>query len=554
MREKEKRVARLFVDKGVITLKQLKEALADQEKTGEALGEIFERKGWFNLSDFNKALDLPQVNVFDASCYIVDPEAVGLIPEDAASIYKAVPITKKGDILIVAMADPNNKSNINELVRITGLRIEAITADEKDLLRAQEQFYGGKDKLQRILSSVDRFHVKQSEKVGEEASIIKLLDFLLNEAVRLGASDIHIEPEEAFLGVRYRIDGILHHFTFLPKALERSISSRFKVMAGLDITERRLPQEGHVMMKISNKEIDFRLSVFPGTCGENVVIRVLDRSSVSMEIESLGIPSNDLEVFSLLIQQPYGIVLVTGPTGSGKTTTLYSALQKLNREDINIMTVEDPVEYEFPRIRQFQIYPKIGLNFATALRSFLRQDPDVIMVGEIRDFETAEIAVQAALTGHLVLSSLHTNDAPTAFTRLLNMKIEPFLVSTAVRGILAQRLVRKICPKCKEEYTPSSLLIKSLHLEGKIGSDVKFMRGTGCPFCYNTGYKGRTGIYELLKVTPEIQSLLLEKASSNDIRKLAQAQGMKTLRESAIEKLFYGITSADEVIRTTKHS
>ncbi len=552
MREKEKRVAKLFVDKGVITPKQLKEALSDQEKTGETLGEIFERKGWFNLSDFNKALDLPQVNVFNASSYIVDPEAVGLIPEDAASIYKVVPVTKKGDTLVVAAVDPNNKSTINELVRMTGLRIETIAADERDLRRAQEQFYGGKDKLQGILSSADRFHLKQGEKIGEEASVIKLVDFLLKEAVRVAASDIHIEPEEEFLGVRYRIDGILHHFTFLPKALERSIVSRFKVMAGLDITEKRLPQEGHIMMKISPKEIDFRLSTFPGTSGENVVIRVLDRSSVSMEIESLGIPSKDLEGFSSLIQQPYGIVLVTGPTGSGKTTTLYSALQRLNREDINIMTIEDPVEYEFPRIRQFQIYPKIGLNFATALRSFLRQDPDVIMVGEIRDFETAEIAVQAALTGHLVLSSLHTNNAPAAFNRLLNMKIEPFLVSTAVKGVLAQRLVRKICPKCKEEYTPSLSLLKSLNLDEKIDSKVKFMRGTGCSFCYNTGYKGRTGIYELLRVTPQIQSLILEKPSSGDIRKLAQAQGMKTLRESAIKKLFYGITSADEVLRMTK--
>ena len=552
MREKELRVAKLFVDKGVIAPEQLKKALAEQEKTGETLGEIFERKGWFNLSDYNRALVLPQVNVFEAASYIVDPEAVGLIPEDAASIYKIVPVKKRGDTLVVAMVDPKNKSAINEVVRMTGLRIEAIAATEKDLARAQEQFYGGKDKLQGIISSVDRFHLKQGEKVGEEASIIKLVDFVLKEAVKVGASDVHVEPEEEFIGVRYRIDGILHHFTFLPKALERSIASRFKVMTGLDITEKRLPQEGHIMLKIENKEIDFRLSTFPGTSGENIVLRVLDKSSVTTGIENLGMPSRELAVFNKLIQQPYGIVLVTGPTGSGKTTSLYSALQKLNREDINIMTIEDPVEYEFPRIRQFQIYPKIGLTFATALRSFLRQDPDVILIGEIRDIETAEIAVQAALTGHLVLSSLHTNDAPTAFTRLINMKIEPFLVSTAMRGVLAQRLVRKICPKCKEEYTPSAVLIKNLGLNGKIDSNVKFMRGKGCSFCYNTGYKGRTGIYELLEVTPEIRELILEKSSASEIGVLAKAQGMQTLRESAIEKMLYGITSADEVMCMTK--
>jgi type IV pilus assembly protein PilB len=453
--------------------------------------------------------------------------------------------------LTVAMTDPSNVFIIDELTRITECTIEPVLADEMAIRKAQDQYYGGAGTIQEIISSIDQEKLREGEKLGEEAPIVKLVNILIVEAVQSNASDIHIEPEEKYVGVRYRIDGILHTHTFLPKNLQAAVISRFKIMAGLDIAEKRVPQDGRILMKVGNKEIDFRVSSCPTVNGENIVLRILDRSSMTIGLENLGFPPRELEILYDLIEQPYGILLVTGPTGSGKTTTLYSSLQRINKEQINIMTVEDPVEYQFPRIRQVQVNPKAGLVFASALRSFLRQDPDVIMVGEIRDLETAEIAVQAALTGHLVLSTLHTNDAPTAFTRLIEMGVEPFLVSSSLLGVLAQRLVRKICPKCKEEYDPPAALIKTMGLQDKAGK-IKFSRGRGCKLCGNTGYKGRIGIYELLKMSPEIQELVLNRSSADEIRNLAKKQGMKTLREAAIDKMLAGITTPEEVLRVTQ--
>jgi type IV pilus assembly protein PilB len=323
-------------------------------------------------------------------------------------------------------------------------------------------------------------------------------------------------------------------------------------MSGMDIAEKRLPQDGRILKKIGNKDIDFRVSSCPTIHGENIVLRILDKSSMSLGLETLGFPKKELAIFDEIISQPYGIVLVTGPTGSGKTTTLYSALLKINRENINIMTVEDPVEYQFPQIRQVHVNHKAGLTFAAALRSFLRQDPDVIMVGEIRDVETAQIAVQAALTGHLVLSTLHTNDSPTAFSRLIDMGVEPFLVSSAMLGVLAQRLVRQVCSKCKELYVPQESLLKAVGLSGKVDPEVKFARGNGCKLCNGSGYKGRIGIYELLKVTPQIEEVVLRGASVDEIREVAKKQGMRTLRDAAIDKLMAGETTPEEVMRVTQ--
>ncbi len=356
------------------------------------------------------------------------------------------------------------------------------------------------------------------------------------------------------LNVRYRIDGMLHRHPILPKDLAAAVTSRFKIMAGLDIAEKRLPQDGRIMMKIGSKDIDFRVSTCPTIHGENIVLRILDKTGLILGLESLGFPQKTLGTFKELISSPYGIILVTGPTGSGKTTTLYSGLQLLNKEDVNIMTVEDPVEYQFPGMRQVHVNVLAGLTFASALRSFLRQDPDIVMVGEIRDLETAEIAVQAALTGHLVFSTLHTNDSPSAFTRLMNMGVEPFLISSSLLGVLAQRLLRRVCEKCKDYYIPSESLLKDMGLEDKIGGNVKFTKGKGCKVCSQSGYKGRIGIYELLRVTPEIQEAVLRKVSADEIRELAVSQGMITLRNAALEKLLLGVTTPEEVMRVTLES
>lgn len=549
----DKKIGEILVEQGYLTKAQVDEVLEEQKVTGDKIGEIVIKKGWLSSKDLNYVLGLQQgVTVFDFSNYIIDPEVVKLIPQEVSSKYKVIPVFKVGCTLTVAMMDTHNVFLIDELQRITNCIIEPVLADETAIRKAQSQGYGGEMSINEIMSSISKEKLKEGERLGEEAPIVKLVDHLIIEAVRRNASDIHIEPEERFVSIRYRVDGMLHRENFLPKDLQPAVISRFKIMAGLDIAEKRLPQDGRILMKVGNKDIDFRVSTCPTVQGENVVLRILDKSNLTVGLESLGFPFQDLAVFKEMIVQPYGIILVTGPTGSGKTTTLYAALQKINKEDVNIMTVEDPVEYQFHQMRQVQVKPKAGLTFALALRSFLRQDPDIIMVGEIRDLETAEIAVQAALTGHLVLSTLHTNNAASAFTRLIEMGIEPFLVSSSLLGVLAQRLVRKICIKCKEEYIPSAELIKILGLEGKIQPNIKFLRGKGCALCNKSGYKGRVGIYELLRGSQEIQGLVLKRTSSEEIAEAAQKQGMRTLRDAAIDKVLLGITTAEEVMRVTK--
>jgi type IV pilus assembly protein PilB len=543
----------ILVEEGYISRQQLEDAKEDQKLTGERLGDILIKKGWIAQAELTRAMAKQTgISAFDLSNYIIEPEVIGLVPEDISLKYKVIPVFKMNYILTVAMIDPTNVFVIDELSRITSCTIEPVLADEMAIRKAQDQYYGGAGTIREIVNSIDKEKLKDSEHMGEEAPIVKLVNILIVEAVQANASDIHIEPEEKFVGVRYRIDGVLNTHSFLPKDLQGAVISRFKIMANLDIAEKRMPQDGRIMMKVGTKDIDFRASTCPTVHGENVVLRILDKSSMTIGLESLGFPKDSLQKFESVLAQPYGIILVTGPTGSGKTTTLYSALQKLNREDINLMTVEDPVEYQFPRIRQVQINVKAGLTFATALRSFLRQDPDVVMVGEIRDKETAEIAVQAALTGHMVLSTLHTNDSPTTFTRLVDMGIEPFLVSSSILAVLAQRLMRKVCGKCKEEYVPSPAILESLDIVGKVSPGLKLFRGRGCQLCSNTGYKGRTGIYELLCVDMDIQDMILKKASSDDIRDMAVKKGMRTLRQSAIEKMLAGLTTPEEVARVTQ--
>ena len=550
MRERTKKIGEILIERGYINSSQLEQALEERKTTGEKIGEILVRKNLITLHDLNKVLVTPGIRVFDISSYVIDPEAIELIPFDVATVHKVIPIVKKDQTLVVGMADPTNTTILNELSCITGTRIEAVLADEADIRSAQNQGYSSEEVFRKVLASKSEGAVEKGG-TADTSSITKLVNSLIEDAIQINVSDVHIEPEEKRIGVRYRIDGMLRHHIFLAKGLEPALTSRFKIIAGLDISEKRIPQDGRVVSKVSNRNIDLRISTCPTVHGENIVLRILNKEAMNVDLESLGFPVQQLNAFKDLIRQPHGIILVTGPSGSGKTTTLYSALQRINRENTNIMTVEDPVEYQFPRIRQVEINPKIGLTFASVLRSFLRQDPDVIMIGEIRDFATTEIAVHAALTGHLVLSTLHTSDASTAFTRLIDMGIEPFLVSDAIKGVLAQLLIRKVCPKCKEEYRPSDNLRASLNLGDKVSSSTKFVRGTGCKNCFNTGYKGRTAICEFLVVTSEIQNLVLKKASATEIKKLAKEKGMKTLREVAVEKLLAGITSPVEMMRVT---
>ncbi|OQX52652.1 MAG: type II secretion system protein GspE [Candidatus Omnitrophica bacterium 4484_213] len=548
-----KKVGQLFIEQGFITSEQLEEALEEQRLTGQKIGEILVNKGWLTSEEVKKVLEKQTgVKNIDLSMHIIDPELIKIIPEEMAIKYRLIPVLKSENKIVVAMADPSNVFVIDELERQTNCLIEPVLANEMDIRRAQDQYYGTSNVLQEIIASIDKNKLTEGDSLGEEAPIIKIVNILITRAVEMRASDIHIEPEEKFLGVRYRIDGILYRQRPLPKELQPAVTSRLKIMANLDIAEKRIPQDGRMVMKISDKKIDFRVSTCPVVFGENVVMRILDKSGLVLGLENLGFSPEELKRFEHLISQPYGIILVTGPTGSGKTTTLYSALEKLNKADVNIMTVEDPVEYQFSSIRQVQVNFKAGLNFATALRSFLRQDPDIIMVGEIRDLETAEIAVQAALTGHLVLSTLHTNDAPSAFTRLIDMGVEPFLVFSSLLGVLAQRLVRKVCEKCREQYVPSDEVLKDLGVEETIDASIKFSRGKGCRFCNQSGYRGRVAIYELLTNSPAVQELVLKKSSANEIREIARKEGMTLLREAAIEKLLSGVTTVEEVARVTQ--
>ena len=550
-----KKIGEILVENGLITESQLNEALAEQRKSGNRLGDIVVKKGWVSSAEIDRCLTIQQgIVTFNLSGYIIEPEVVRLVPEDFARKYKLMPVFMVENTLTVAMSDPANVFIIDELQRTTKLNIEPVAVEEMEIRKVQDQYYGPTGSIQEIVDSIDKGKLLDAEKLGEEAPVIKIVNYLIIQAVQTKASDIHIEPEEKVLNIRYRIDGMLHRQPGLPRDLAAAVTSRFKIMAGLDIAEKRLPQDGRIMMKVGSKDIDFRVSTCPTVHGENIVLRILDKSGLVLGLESLGFPHNILATFKEMINSPYGIVLVTGPTGSGKTTTLYSSLQILNKEDVNIMTVEDPVEYQFPGMRQVHVNPVAGLTFASALRSFLRQDPDIVMVGEIRDLETAEIAVQAALTGHMVFSTLHTNDSPSAFTRMMNMGVEPFLISSSLLGVLAQRLLRRVCEKCKEVYAPSESLLKDIGLEEKIGTKISFTRGKGCKVCNNSGYKGRTGIYELLKVTPEIQEAVLKKASADTIRDTAVKQGMVTLRQSALEKLLLGVTTPEEVLRVTMES
>ncbi|MCG2676815.1 type II secretion system ATPase GspE [bacterium] len=556
-----KKLGEILVEKGVITSAQLTQVLAEQKRTGERLGRILVNLGFITERELIKFLgaqmDIPPINLDN---YLIDPQIIDLVPQSLARRYILIPVFKSEDTLTLAMADPLNVFAIDDLHVRTKCRITPAVASETDILRAIDQYYGISESMEEVIkeASEEKFKLEEVEEVdldkiealAEEMPIIKLVNLIIMQAVKDRASDIHIESERDKVRTRYRIDGVLYEVPSPPKRLQPAIVSRIKIMSGMDIAEKRLPQDGRIMLRARNKDIDLRVATLPTMFGEKVVLRILERAVTIVDLDKLGLLPETRKRYEEIISRPYGIVLSTGPTGCGKSSTLYASLNKIKSTKTNIITIEDPIEYQISLVNQVQINPKAGLTFANGLRSFLRQDPDIIMVGEIRDLETAEIAVHASLTGHLVLSTLHTNDAPTAFTRLIDMGVEPFLVSSSVTAVMAQRLVRTICPKCREEHQPPKEVLEELGLSKEKG--LKFYRGKGCGNCKNTGYFGRTGIFELLIPNEKIKDIVVRKTPATEIRKEALRAGMRSLREDGVFKIKEGITSIEEVLRVTQ--
>jgi type IV pilus assembly protein PilB len=567
------RLGEILVKDSLISTDQLKQALDHQKKNGGRLGTCLVKLGLVSDDDITAVLSrqygVPSINL---KFYEVDPAVIKLVPQETAVRYQIVPLSRVGSTLTIAMTDPTNVFAMDDIKFMTGFNVEPVVASETAISEAIHKFYGdveSVEELDKVMKDLTRedgdalelaadeaeMDLAELEKAAEEAPIIKLVNLILTDAVKKGASDIHVEPYEKEYRVRFRVDGILQNVMAPPMKLRDAITSRIKIMAKLDISEKRLPQDGRIMIKYvkdgKKKELDFRVSTVPTLFGEKIVLRLLDKENLRLDMTKLGFEPESLAKFERQILKPYGMVLVTGPTGSGKTNTLYSSVARLNTPDTNIMTAEDPVEFQLPGINQVQMKEQIGLNFAAALRAFLRQDPNIILVGEIRDFETAEISVKAALTGHLVLSTLHTNDAPSTISRLMNMGIEPFLVATSVNLICAQRLVRRICSQCKEplEIQPQALIEAGFSPDE--ASKTVVQHGKGCATCNSTGYKGRVGLYEVMEINDELRELILVGASAIELKKKALDQGMITLRRSGLLKVAAGLTTMEEVLRET---
>jgi type IV pilus assembly protein PilB len=603
------KLGEILVRENLITPQQLREALEYQRGSGGRLGSNLIKMGLLSEDVITAVLSrqygVPSVNL---DMFRIDMDVINLIPQETAQKYGVLPISKVGATLTLAMADPTNFFAMDDIKFMTGLNVEPVVASEASVGIAVSKYYSGTkdidlagavldgdfdaissrlskakssngDGEERISNSdlsvsLDEFEFSRHEneevevledndeidlaelaRSSEDAPVVRLVNVLLVDSLRRGASDIHVEPYEKEFRIRFRIDGILYDIMHPPLRMRDALISRLKIMSKLDISEKRLPQDGRIKIKVKvdnrSRELDFRVSTLPTLFGEKVVLRLLDKDKLMLDMTKLGFEEHSLEIFQRNISKPYGMVLVTGPTGSGKTNTLYSALQSLNTTETNIMTAEDPVEFNLPGINQVQMKEQIGLNFATALRSFLRQDPNIVLVGEIRDFETAEIAIKAALTGHLVLSTLHTNDAPSTVSRLVNMGIEPFLVATSVNIIQAQRLIRRICKDCKEEVAIAPEALVEVGFTNEDAPNIKTFKGKGCATCNNTGYKGRVGLYEVMEVTDELRELIIIGASSIELRKKAVELGMLTLRESGLYKIREGITTIEEVVKET---
>jgi type IV pilus assembly protein PilB len=547
----------------LITPDALQKAQQQTRSGGSSLSAALVKLGAITEEALSKFLaELYGVPSVDLSNFTPDPSVTKLIPADVANKFQIVPLSRTGRRLTIAMANPSNIFAIDDIKFITGFEVEAAVAPEAIIKKAIDKAYDSAASFESVMRTMeDEIEVIEDQPddtpemallgEAEQAPVVKLVNSLISDAVRKGASDIHIEPYEKALRVRFRIDGTLYEMMSPPFRMKAAIISRLKIMAELDIAERRIPQDGRIKLRIVGRTIDLRVSTLPTIFGEKVVMRILDKGNLNVDLNKLGFQDQPLQEFTRAISQPYGMVLVTGPTGSGKTTTLYSALSKVNVPEVNIMTAEDPVEYNLEGINQVLVNEDVGLTFAAALRAFLRQDPNIIMVGEIRDLETGSIAVKAALTGHLVLSTLHTNDAPSTVNRLVDMGVEPFLVASSTNIILAQRLVRRICSSCKAEIRLHPEVIRELGISEEDARKETFYEGKGCVECNNTGYRGRVAVYEVMPITAAIRDLILDRGSTSDIKKQATVDGMQTLRKDALWKLKKGITTAEEVLKET---
>lgn len=566
----EERLGTYLVKNNLLTEEQLRQAIQEKKETGQRLVSVLVRLG---LIPENKLLaqlsNLYHMEVTDLD-YIIPPESVlSLIPAEKANYYEVIPIDRKGRTLTVAMVDPTDISAIEDLRFITGMEINPVLASETSIREAIGRYYKMDKSISEVkadsgpkelgVEDLELLETGLEEEVeeaklradAEGGPVIRLVNFYIADAVNKGASDIHIEPFERQIRIRFRIDGVLREQQAPPYNLKAGIITRIKLMAKMDIAEHRLCQDGRINILVGNKMIDLRVSVIPTLYGEKVVMRILDRSALMLDLTKLGFAEDALKKFLKAIESPYGIILVTGPTGSGKTTTLYSTLSRLNKPDRQIMTIEDPIEYNIHGINQIQVHEEIGLSFAAALRAFLRQAPNIILVGEMRDTETAEIGIRAALTGHLVFSTIHTNDAPTTINRLVDMGIPPYLVASALILIQAQRLVRRICPNCKEQIKVSPQLLEDANIPPDTFPDGIVYKGKGCSNCNQTGYKGRIGLYEVMPISPILRAMILKGASSDEVAKQAKEEGMKTLRDDGIDKIKKGVTTIEELMRET---
>ncbi len=562
----DKSLGAILLESTSLTEEQLEQALQVHRERGIKLGDALVQLKFLRTEDILKALSVqlgfPYENKIDIE--EIPSDLINDLPINYAKKNEVLPLRKDGEFIVVAIANPSNFYVIDDLRIIFNSPIKPVIASSYEIINAINAVYNrttetGEDAMSELDESMTEIDADFNEPVdlldaSDEAPIIRLVNSLLFRSVKQKASDIHIEPFEKELIVRFRIDGVLYDIIHPPKRAQSAIISRVKIMAGLNIAEKRLPQDGRIRIKIAGKDIDIRVSTIPASYGESVVMRLLDRSSILLGLDDLGLWGRNLEKMNDLIYSRHGIILVTGPTGSGKSTTLYAALSKINSKDIKILTIEDPVEYQLPGINQVQVNPKIELTFSSGLRSFLRQDPDVIMVGEIRDRETAEIAIQASLTGHLVLSTLHTNDAPSSITRLIDMGIEPFLASSSIIGIIAQRLVRTVCKDCAKRYTPTEEELEEIGLNIKELGGKQLFRPVGCPNCLETGYAGRTGIHEFMAVDDAVRIEVMKGSDASTIRKVAIDQGMVSLRRDAAHKVVNGITTVEEVLRVTQEN
>jgi len=564
-----RQLGRILIKMGRIRRAEVTEALEVQKQQGGPLGSILVMLGHITEEDLNLALAAQiGMKTVDLSERDVTPEVIGLVPAQMANTYKIVPFDYDDDrhCLFVAMASPDNFRATDDLQTLMGFKVQAAITTPEDLQKALDRYYpeGEQESILGLIEEIktdetlvrfagrgDSIDLDELKELAEANPVKKLLNLVLLQAIRDKASDIHFEPFEDEFKMRYRIDGVLYEMVPPPRYIALAITSRIKVMADLDIAERRLPQDGRVELLVGGNQVDMRIAVLPTMFGESVVMRVLDRSSVQLDLDKLGMREDDLEIFRQIIHKPNGVVLNTGPTGCGKTTTLYAALRELNTPEVKILTSEDPVEYDIDGMVQCQVRPDIGLTFGRCLRSFLRQDPDIILVGEVRDLETGEIMVQASLTGHLVLTTLHTNDAPSAIARLLDLGLEPFLVTATLEAVVAQRLVRRVCKNCKTEFQPSEQLLMELNLNPDDVAGKTLYYGKGCDYCNNTGYRGRIGIYEIMLLDDDMREAIMQLASTAVLREMAIKRGMRTLRDSGLAAIYDGITTIEEVVKGT---